>query len=80
VQEASVCLWTNHQTLFIEVQDLGSGFDLESVLTASETSGLAGMRERATLLGGQLKIESSVGGGTHLIAELSIARNPVETV
>jgi signal transduction histidine kinase len=73
VQEASVRLWTNQQTLFIEVEDQGRGFDREPVLAASETSGLAGMRERATLLGGQLKIESSIGGGTRLLAELSIA-------
>jgi signal transduction histidine kinase len=68
-----VRLWTNQQTLFIEVEDQGRGFDREPVLAASETSGLAGMRERATLLGGQLKIESSIGGGTRLLAELSIA-------
>lgn len=74
VQEATVRLWTLHRTLSIEVEDSGKGFDPDSVM-ASETSGLAGMRERAILLGGQLKIDSRVGGGTRLIAELSIADN-----
>ncbi|MDX6290537.1 MAG: hypothetical protein QOH42_2336, partial [Blastocatellia bacterium] len=37
-----------------------------------ETSGLAGMRERAILLDGQLTIESNPGAGTHLTAELSL--------
>src|ERR1700752_50853 len=72
VQEANVRLWTNAKTLSIQVEDSGKGFDLESV-TARETSGLAGMREGATLLGGQLKIGSSVGNGTRLEAELSVS-------
>jgi PAS domain S-box-containing protein len=71
--EATVRVWTHQDTLSIEVSDDGQGFDLETVV-ASETSGLAGMRERATLAGGQLKIESFVGGGTRLLAELSIKR------
>jgi nitrate/nitrite-specific signal transduction histidine kinase len=33
------------------------------------------MRERATLLGGQLKIESKSGAGTRLIAELNVAED-----
>ena len=39
-------------------------------LVTRETSGLAGMRERATLAGGQLRIESRVGEGTRMLAEL----------
>jgi PAS domain S-box-containing protein len=72
VSEATVRLSTHQQTLLIEIDDKGKGFDTESVLSASETSGLAGMRERAVLLGGGLKIESEPGGGTHLTAELSL--------
>jgi PAS domain S-box-containing protein len=74
VQEVTVRLWTRQATLSIQVEDLGKGFDPDVVM-ASETSGLAGMRERAILLGGQLKIDSRLGGGTRLIAELSIADN-----
>ena len=72
VQLATVRLWTNHHSLSIEIEDRGSGFNPELV-TGSGTSGLAGMRERTTLLGGHLKIESRVGGGTRLIADLNIA-------
>ena len=79
VQEVTVRLSTHPRTLSIEIEDYGKGFDLESVLSASETSGLAGMRERAALLGGSLKIESHPGTGTRLTAELSIAGSlPVE--
>lgn len=72
VREATVRIWTHQKLLSISIEDAGQGFDLDKVVTR-ETSGLAGMRERATLLGGQLKIESRVGEGTKLLAELSVA-------
>ena len=49
--EATVRLSTHRQTLLIEVEDHGCGFDIEGALKGSETSGLAGMRERVVLLG-----------------------------
>lgn len=73
VHAATVRVWTHQDTLSIEIADAGQGFDLETVV-GRDTSGLAGMRERATLAGGQLKIESSAGEGTRLLAELSIKR------
>jgi PAS domain S-box-containing protein len=74
--EATVRLSTHRQTLLIEVEDNGAGFDVEAVIATSETSGLAGMRERVVLLDGQLTIESQPGGGTHLTAELRIVDRP----
>jgi PAS domain S-box-containing protein len=74
--EATVRLSTHRQTLLIEVEDHGAGFDVEAVIATSETSGLAGMRERVVLLDGQLTIESQPGGGTHLTAELRIVDRP----
>jgi len=79
VSEASVRLSTHQQTLLIEVQDRGKGFDIGSVLSASETSGLAGMRERAVLLGGRLIIESNPEAGTRLTAELRLADSRTAT-
>ena len=73
VTEAFVRLSTHQQTLRIEVEDHGLGFDTEAVLSAAETSGLAGMRERAVLLSGSLLIESGLETGTRLTAELSLA-------
>ncbi|HSS20518.1 MAG TPA: PAS domain-containing protein [Pyrinomonadaceae bacterium] len=72
VQEATVRLSTYQQTLLIEVADCGKGFDVESTLNSGETSGLAGMRERAILLGGRMTVESTIGTGTQLTAELSL--------
>jgi PAS domain S-box-containing protein len=76
VEEATVQLSTHQQTLVIEVEDRGKGFDTESVLAAGETSGLAGMRERAGLLEGRLTIASRPGAGTRLTAEISIVDSP----
>ena len=69
--EATVRVWTHQDTLSIEVVDCGRGFSPDS-LVERETSGLTGMRERATLAGGQLRIESASGEGTRLLAELNI--------
>ncbi len=76
VDEATVRLSTHQRTLVIEIEDRGKGFDEESVLSTRETSGLAGMRERAVLLDGSFTIESEPGAGTRLTAELSIADSP----
>ena len=73
IQEVTVRLSTHQETLLIEVEDRGKGFDVDSVLKASETSGLPGMRERAVLLEGRMTVVSQPGVGTRLTAELSIA-------
>jgi signal transduction histidine kinase len=47
------------------IEDDGGGFDASAV---REGTGLDGMRERLALIGGRLKIESRLGGGTTLVA------------
>jgi signal transduction histidine kinase len=63
-------------TLHLEIEDNGSGFDTESLL-AGATAGVSGMRERAIMVGGQLKIESAPGVGTVLRADLPITDREV---
>jgi two-component system sensor histidine kinase NreB len=46
------------------VEDDGSGFDLETVERFGESVGIHGMRERAELIGGTMRIESSALGTT----------------
>jgi two-component system sensor histidine kinase NreB len=58
--------------LGVQVEDYGVGFNSEALLNTGTSSGLAGMRERAVLLGGQFTIETSPGSGTRLTAELPI--------
>ncbi len=54
--------------LALLIQDNGTGFDLATV--SSGGHGLANFRARATLLGGDLKIESRPGHGTRVVLTL----------
>jgi signal transduction histidine kinase len=72
VNEATVRLWTDQNQLVVEIQDQGNGFDPDAALAAGATSGLAGMRERALLLGGQFTLESAPGNGTRVTAKLPL--------
>ncbi len=69
--EATVRVWADGHGLGLQIEDKGKGFDTETALAADNTSGLAGMRERAHLLGGSFLIESSPGAGTRLTAEFA---------
>jgi signal transduction histidine kinase len=69
VQEASVSLEARADHLELRVTDQGVGFRLDSG-GVDASSGLTGMRERARLLRGRLRIESAPGMGTRVIAEL----------
>jgi PAS domain S-box-containing protein len=73
VSQVGVRLWSDQDTLGVQIEDQGTGFDPEAALTAEATTGLAGMRERAVLLGGQLTVESAPGVGTCVTAELPLA-------
>ncbi len=55
------------------VEDNGTGFDVDEVMQAIEqykTIGLATLRERVEMLGGQLHIDSGVGRGTKVNLEI----------
>lgn len=64
-----------HQ-LRLVVEDTGRGFDVEALITRSNTAsqlGVLGMRERAQLAGGEVRIESAEGRGTRVVATFSLA-------
>lgn len=75
VDDVNVTLWLDGEMLGLQVEDEGIGFDVETALSSGNSSGLLGMRERATLLDGKLTIESSLGNGTRVLAELPIHSN-----
>jgi signal transduction histidine kinase len=76
VKEATVHVWASPDLLHLQIEDLGRGFDPQQVRAAGTTSGLAGMRERATLLGGRLAIDSDCGSGTIIAADLPLGEQP----
>jgi len=70
-----VRVWRAGATLSVQVADGGKGFDVAAALAAGSSSGLSGMRERASALGGSMEIESN-GDGTRLTAELPLPSGP----
>ena len=71
-KEADVRLWAGDERLRVQVEDRGKGFQPEQALAARNSTGLAGMRERAELLGGEFTLESSPGSGTLITVELPL--------
>jgi signal transduction histidine kinase len=63
------------QTLRLLVEDDGCGFDVEATKHSRESGlGLFGMEERLALVGGTLWVNSAVGGGTRVSAEVRMPR------
>jgi len=72
VDEVGVMIVADENMIMIYIEDKGNGFDPETVGINRETAGIEGMRERLSLLGGHLTIESSPGAGTRLTAEIPL--------
>jgi PAS domain S-box-containing protein len=73
--QARVTVAFNKQTTKVTIEDNGKGFTLPSNmgdLTRLGKLGLAGMQERARLLGGSFKVESDSGKGTRVIVEVPV--------
>ncbi len=72
-----VRLEVNESHAELNVEDNGSGFEVGEAAEAEpgpSRLGLAGMRERAAMLGGQIAIESAPGSGTQVTAQLPLDR------
>ena len=65
----SVVIGAAEGTLYLAIEDNGSGFDPSAT---SPRLGLAGMRERLLLVGGRLAIESSESAGTTIFARIPL--------
>lgn len=77
-QATSVCVIMKQvgAMLRLVIEDNGCGFDT-TLLTAPRRGrsgglGLAGMRERLSLIGGELEVESSIGAGTTIFARIPV--------
>jgi signal transduction histidine kinase len=72
VTSVNVRVWADAEKLNLQIEDRGCGFDPAAVLKAPRSSGLIGMQERSRLLRGRLTIESVLGSGTTISAELPL--------
>ncbi len=61
--------------VYVSVEDNGSGFELSDTLTSPDADklGLATMRERGEMLGGQLYFDSGLGRGTKVSFEFPVS-------
>ncbi len=75
---ASIILERHGQQVRAIVEDNGVGFDTEAAAEAASASGVArrlgllGMKERASLVGGDLRVESSPGEGTTVFLRIPL--------
>lgn len=60
--------------LSLEIEDNGKGFDPPVEMAKHRSSGLRGIRERASLVGGTFQIESKPGKGTKKTIQLPISK------
>jgi PAS domain S-box-containing protein len=74
-QQIKVELSSRDGSLFLSVRDDGKGFDLRATLRRvahGDSQGLLGMKERVSLAGGKLEIDSAPGRGTEVRAHLPL--------
>ncbi len=69
--EIKASLEHSNGNLILKVHDNGKGFN-EAEIKNKNTLGLVGMRERATIFGGTLKIESIKGKGTTIFLQVPL--------
>jgi PAS domain S-box-containing protein len=74
--ELQVRLAKVNSDLILEVHDNGKGI-AEASLSSGESLGILGMRERALLFGGELKISSASGEGTTVRVRIPACAGPV---
>lgn len=70
--EAVVRLELQRSELRLEIRDRGRGFDVAAA-ERGEGSGLRGIRDRVEIFGGALRIGSTPGVGTELVARLPLS-------
>lgn len=77
-QNVSILLDIQEEWVKLIVEDDGGGFDIEDIEQSDDVHlGLAGMKERTLLLGGEFTIESSFGQGTTIFARIPLKRREI---
>lgn len=69
--QVSILLECRNDSVSLIVEDNGIGFDPETISSKGDRGlGIAGMKERATIMGGTFQIESTAGQGTTIIVRI----------
>jgi signal transduction histidine kinase len=74
-ESAYISLEFRDNSVAVQVEDDGIGFEPSQVVVSEGTSGglgLLGMKERAELLGGTLTIDTKPGSGTKIVVEIPV--------
>ncbi len=71
-EKVRVGLVQSNDVVQIDIRDWGVGFDPKSL--GEGCYGIAGIRQRARLLGGKCSIRSKVGKGAHIVVELPVVK------
>jgi signal transduction histidine kinase len=75
-QKLFILIECGEDLLSLQIADDGRGFDVSTITGIDETTGrgrgLFAMKERIRLLGGTCRVESAVGEGTTVVAEIPI--------
>ena len=69
----NVCLAAADGKVSMRIEDDGIGFRMEEALVKPGSHGLAGMRERVALAGGELEVSSAPGRGTRVSAAIPVS-------
>ena len=75
-KEVFINLTRKDQYISLTIEDDGSGFDYDTLLNQRKSSkfplGITIMKERVSMLGGEFRIESSSGRGTHIHVQIPL--------
>jgi signal transduction histidine kinase len=77
-QTVTVFCCVQRDQLLLDLEDQGAGFDFAAALVAGNSTGLSGMRERATLLGGEIAFQSAPGQGTRILATFPVPHSNLD--
>ncbi|MCU1258202.1 MAG: histidine kinase, partial [Bryobacterales bacterium] len=72
--KVQVVIEQKRDSLSVQVEDDGAGFIINEKNVRHSGLGVLGMRERASMLGGSVSVQSSPGMGTLLTLSLPLAR------
>ena len=72
VKLATVRVQIDGDTLWIQIQDDGKGFDYQTTMNNSHRMGLTSMQERAEQVGGLFSIETAQNEGTNITCRLPL--------